>query len=73
MRKMRRKWMNSIGVILFFCLAVNMLSVDDLRAVLVKADQETVGMAKHEKVVFIEGQLRECADRSNIPLVLWKW
>lgn len=57
----------------FFCLAVNMLSLDDLRAVLVKADQETVGMAKHEKAVFIEGQLRECADRSNIPLVLRKW
>ena len=57
----------------FFCLAVNMLSVDDLTAVLEKADQKTVGMAKDEKAEFIEGQLRECADRSNIPLVLRKW
>jgi hypothetical protein len=57
----------------FFCLAVNMLSVDDLTAILEKADQKTVGMAKHEKAVFIEEQLRECADRSNIPLVLRKW
>lgn len=57
----------------FFCLAVNLLSVDDLTAVLEKADQKTVGMAKYEKAEFIEGQLRECADRSNIPLVLRKW
>ena len=58
---------------MFFCLAANMLSVADLKAVLEEADQKTIALKKHEKAVFIEEQLCECADRSNIPLVLRKW
>ncbi len=57
----------------FSCLAVNMLGAEDLSAVLANAEHETAGLAKREKAAFIEKQLRECAERSGIPLVLRKW
>ncbi len=57
----------------FFCLAVNMLKTEDLTAVLDHADQETDGLSKREKASFVEKQLRECAERAGIPLVLRKW
>ena len=46
----------------FFCLAVNMLEVDDLAAVMEKADRETCRMARQEKVAFAERLLCERAE-----------
>lgn len=57
----------------FFCLAVNMLGVDDLEAVLSMADQMTADLPLREKAAFAEKQLRDCAARRDIPLVLRKW
>ncbi len=57
----------------FFCLAVNMLGVEDLTEVLEEADRETVGFARREREAFVEEQLRVCAERAHVPLVRRKW
>lgn len=57
----------------FFCLAVNMLGVEDLRSVLSQADLETGNLSRHEKAEHIEKLLRECAAVRHIPLVLRPW
>ncbi len=57
----------------FFCLAVNMLDVNDLTEILSIADQNTVGLAQREKAAFVEKQLRDCAEQRGIPLVLRPW
>lgn len=57
----------------FFCLAVNMLGVEDLEAVLSMADQMTAGLPLKEKAAYAEKQLRDCATRRAIPLELRKW
>ncbi len=57
----------------FFCLAVNMLDVDDLTEVLSIADRNTVGQTRREKGTFAEKQLRACAGQRGIPLLLRPW
>ncbi len=57
----------------FFCLAVNMLPLDDLEMVLESSDRNTTLMTGNEKAAFVEKELRICAERSGIPLVLRKW
>ncbi|MCR4903803.1 MAG: DUF3795 domain-containing protein [Butyrivibrio sp.] len=57
----------------FFCLAVNMMEVDDLSTIIQDADQKTTDFPIIEKTHYIEKQLRDCAERKNIPLVLRKW
>ncbi len=61
------------GKDVLFCLAVNMLPVDDLETVLESADSNTAMMTRHEKTAIIEKELRSCAERLGIPLVLRKW
>ncbi len=56
----------------FFCLAVNMLEVDDLAAVMEQADRETGRMARREKAAFAERLLYERAENRGIELVLRK-
>ena len=57
----------------FFCLAVNMLALDDLTAFLDHAAQEAKTMQRREKAVFAEQGLRDLAKQKGIPLVLRKW
>lgn len=57
----------------FFCLAVNMLEVDDLRGILSHLDSQSSTLSAHDKAEQLENQLRECAALRNIPLVLRPW
>ncbi len=57
----------------FFCLAVNMLEVENLRSVLSQADLETENLSRHDKAEQIENLLRECAAVRHIPLELRPW
>ncbi len=57
----------------FFCLAVNMLPVDPLEMILESSDRNTTLMTKNEKAAFVEKELRSCAERLGIPLVIRKW
>ncbi len=54
----------------FFCLAVNMLDVEDLNAVMVQADTETKGLDIGEKGDTAEKLLRNCGRERGIPLFL---
>ncbi len=57
----------------FFCLAVNMLEVDDLKDVQTQASEKTARMNAEEKAGCLERLLRECAAHKNIPLALRPW
>ncbi len=57
----------------FFCLAVNMLEVEDLCNVLSQADLQARGLSRHEKEKHMEKLLRECAAVRHIPLELRPW
>ena len=57
----------------FFCLAVNMLAVDDLTAVLDHAAQKAKAMQRRGKAAFAEQELRDIAKQRGVPLVLRKW
>ena len=50
----------------FFCLAVNMLEVDDLKEVLEQAEKTVGDIAPSDKAEFMERQLHECAEKRNI-------
>lgn len=54
----------------FFCLAVNMLEVDDLLAVINSSDKMAGNMTLQEKAAFVERQLYDCAAKRSIPLQL---
>ncbi len=54
--------------LVFFCVAVNMLSVDDMRSMIDKADCETAGMTVQERARHIEDMLRAFADGNGIRL-----
>lgn len=56
----------------FFCLAVNMLEVVDLKGVLDLVDRETAGKTLPKKADFIEQRLRKCATERGVPLILRK-
>ena len=55
-----------------FCLAVNLLELDDLRRILEKADRETGQLLPKEKAAYAASQLQECAARSGVVLKLRK-
>ena len=55
-----------------FCLAVNLLELDDLRRILEKADRETGQLPPKEKAAYAASQLQECAVRSGVVLKLRK-
>lgn len=52
----------------FYCTAVNLLSVDDMQVILDKADSETAGMPTSERTDYIERELRASARANDIPL-----
>lgn len=54
----------------FFCLAVNMLELDDLTAVMNEADAVAGSWTRPERAAFIEQKLYDCAAERNIPLAL---
>lgn len=56
---------------MFLCLAVNMLPVDDIEMVLESSDINTAMMTRQEKAVYVEKELRICAERLAIPLFLF--
>ncbi len=57
----------------FFCLAANMLEVDDLRNAIERADVATMGMEAREKADFAERELRRMAAEKGVPLELRQW
>ncbi len=57
----------------FFCLAVNMLEVEDLQNTLSLVDSQSHGLSIHDKAEQLEQQLRKCAAVRHIPLVLRPW
>ncbi|MBR3476288.1 MAG: DUF3795 domain-containing protein [Candidatus Methanomethylophilaceae archaeon] len=52
----------------FYCAAVNMFSVDDMRSIIDKADSETAGMALAERSKYVENALRTFASKKGIKL-----
>lgn len=54
----------------FYCLAANMLDVEDLRAVIEQADKQTAGMDIGDKAAIMDKLLYDCAEKNNIPLDL---
>lgn len=56
----------------FFCLAVNLLEVDDLNAVLNQSDELTEGMDLFDKSDSMKGLLNDIAEKRNIVLKLRK-
>lgn len=55
---------------MFFCLAVNLMDVDDLKEVLDETDKSTKDMNLAEKSDFMKDALNECAKMRNISLKL---
>lgn len=56
----------------FFCLAVNLMEIDDLRQVLVHLDDSTKGFNSSEKSDFAKKLLIDSAKKKNITLKLRK-
>lgn len=54
----------------FFCLAVNMLEIADLKDALEQAEKATETMNQPEKAAYMERQLHSCADKRNLVLEL---
>lgn len=54
----------------FFCLAVNLMEIEDLKNVLNIADKLTQNMALKEKSDFVKELLKEYASKKNISLKL---
>ena len=54
----------------FYCLAVNMLDVSDLRSILEEADAGTGSMPLQEKANYMVSSLKACAEKRDIPLKL---
>lgn len=57
----------------FFCLAVNMLPLGELRTILGEADNNCGNMTLKEKSAYIEGKMRDCGSRLGIELELRPW
>jgi hypothetical protein len=57
----------------FFCLAVNMMEVADLRAILSSMDSQSSTLSIREKAQSLEMKLRNCAAGKHIPLELRPW
>ena len=54
----------------FFCLAVNLLELNDLEIILKEADEQTVNMNLNDKSDFMKKALNECGEKRNIELKL---
>ena len=55
---------------IFFCLAVNMLEVDDLKDVLKQLEKAVGNMSLSDKAYLAERQLHICAEKRNLVLEL---
>ena len=55
-----------------FCLAVNLLELDELTGIVRQADTETQGMPLKEKAAFLSSSLQSCAEKKGIVLKLKK-
>ena len=55
---------------MFFCLAANMLGIDDLRSAIEDADNAATGKDIHAKADYVEEKLRQVATERDIPLEL---
>ncbi len=55
-----------------FCLAVNLLALDDLKMILKEADKEAGEWPEKERAVYVVNLLQKCADKSGILLKLRK-
>ncbi|WP_458453996.1 DUF3795 domain-containing protein [Methanobrevibacter sp.] len=67
--KLLKEYDNS-NMDVFFCLAVNLMEVDDLKRILDEADGLTKNMNLDEKSSFMKDSLNECAQKRNITLKL---
>ena len=54
----------------FFCLAVNMLEIADLKDVLEQAEKTAGAMSTSDEAEFMERQLHSCAEKRNVVLEL---
>ena len=54
----------------FFCLAVNLLNVDDLNILLKESDELTSNMSLDEKSLFMKKKLISHGEKRNIELKL---
>ena len=54
----------------FLCLAVNLLELDDLKAVLKEANESTKGMDLNVKSDYMKDALNGCTKKRNIELKL---
>ena len=54
----------------FFCLAVNLLEVDDLNSLVKETNELTLNMDLDEKTLFMKEKLIECGEKRNIKLEL---
>ncbi len=54
----------------FYCLAVNMLDVSDLKKIMEDADSSIRDMPVHEKSTIMKERLHKCAEERGIPLEL---
>ncbi len=57
----------------FFCLAVNMLAVEDLQDILSCMDSQSDSLSLRDKAEQLEQQLRDLASSKHIPLELRPW
>lgn len=57
----------------FFCLAANMLEVEDLRKALDALAASAAGIPVHERAECAERELRRIAAEKNVPLELRQW
>ncbi len=57
----------------FFCLAVNMLEVEDLQVILSRMDSQSADRSLQDKAARLERQLRDRAVCKKIPLELRRW
>ena len=55
-----------------FCLAVNLMELNDLMMILGQADSETAGLPVKEKAAYVARLLQTCAAEQNIVLKLRK-
>lgn len=55
-----------------FCLAVNLLELDDLKMILKEADRGAEEWSDKERAVYVANLLQKCADKSGIALKLRK-
>lgn len=58
------------GELVFYCMAVNLMDIDDLRAILIYADSVTGGMSLSEKSDLLKKMLNDCAFKRGIELKL---